>query len=307
MNARRCADWAREVGVDPGGTAGAETGWLLVEWPLPWPRDIGGIELLGPVRDALVGTGIRLQLLVPHADVSTREVVLHRRPHDHDGWFTGFDRVARRVEPPDVVATAVGLASLGDDEIETTTAPGREILLCSHGARDRCCGSMGTALAVAALSHGIAVRRTSHTGGHRFAPTGILLPEGTTWGFLDHDALTRLVERQGSLDDLLPRYRGCSALGSAAVQAAERIAFADIGWTWLEYRRRGVDLGDGSVLIEARSPAGDELSWHVAVQPGRVLPVPECGGPRDDSPKFETEIVVRPAGNALCAGGGNHV
>jgi hypothetical protein len=154
---------------------------------------------------------------------------------------------------------------------------------------------MGTSLAIAALASGLAVRRTSHTGGHRFAPTAILLPEGTFWGFLDDDALSRLVTRTGPVDDLLPRYRGCSGLASPAAQAAERVAFADVGWHWLDHRRRAVELDDRTVRIEAVAPDGSERAWLVEVEPGRTLPVPECGRPPDEARKSETEVVVRSA------------
>jgi len=285
----RCAEWAREVAVDPVGTAPSARAFLLVEWPLPWPRDAGDVEPLQPLRDALAASGTRLQLVVPSPDSPTRSVVLHRPPAGDDGgWFAGFERVVRRVEPGGVVEEAAHLLAGGGD-----TEPGADVLLCSHGARDRCCGSMGSALTIAALAEGIAVRRTSHTGGHRFAPTAVLLPEGTAWAFLDGDALRRITTRTGPLDDLLPRYRGCGTLGPPAVQAVERVAFAEIGWSWLDHRRRAVELDDGVVRIEAIAPGGAELAWEAQVEPGRRLPVPDCGHPIEEAAKSEVEVVVR--------------
>lgn len=286
--APRCAQWARDVGVDPVGTAGTATSWLLVEWPLPWPRDASDVAAMAPVVDALPGTGTRLQLVVPTSGSPVRSVVLHRRPDDDGGWFAGFERVARSVEPTDAVDAALDLLASGAGD----TAPARDVLVCGHGSRDPCCGAMGTVLALGAAARGLAVRRTSHTGGHRFAPTAVVLPEGTCWGFLDDDALRRVVAREGPLDDLLPRYRGCSALGPPAVQAAERVAFAEVGWSWLDHRRRGAVLDDGRVRLDAISPAGDARAWEVEVEPGRLLPVPECGRPPEDAPKSEAEVVV---------------
>ena len=287
----RCAEWAREMGVDPVGTAGLYGGFLLVEWPLPWPRDASEVEALGAVHEALAGTGIRLQLVVPRADAPTRTTVLHRRTPDAAGWFTRFDRVARAVDPGDVAAAAADLVATGTGDTEPFT----DVLVCGHGARDRCCGSLGTALALGSLAAGRIVRRTSHTGGHRFAPTGIVLPDATTWAFLDDESLARIVDRNGPLDDLLPRYRGCAALGPPAVQAVERVAFGEIGWSWLDHRRRGIELGDGRVRLEAVSPTGEELTWEAEVEPGRLLPVPECGRPPESAPKSEAEVVVRTA------------
>ena len=137
----RCADWAREVGIDPVGTAGSYAGFLLVEWPLPWPRDASEVEALGAVHEALAGTKIRLQLVVPRADAPTRAVVLHRRPaDDDDGWFTRLERVARAVPPGDVAVCAADLVTTGTGDTEPFT----DVLVCGHGARDRCCGSLGS-------------------------------------------------------------------------------------------------------------------------------------------------------------------
>lgn len=289
--APRCSDWAREVGVDPVGTATSVAGWLLVEWPLPWPRDAGDVDALAPVRDALAGTGLRLQLVVPPGDATTRSVVLHRPPADADGWFAGYTRGARHVAPVDVVDAA--LALLGGDAGDTDDGEAVDVLVCGHGSRDRCCGSMGTALALDLVAQGVAVRRTSHTGGHRFAPTGVVLPAGTMWAFLDADALRRIIDRTGELDDLLPRYRGCSGVGSSGVQALERVAFGEVGWSWLDHRRRGRDLGDGRVVLDAVAPDGSELRWEGEVSAGRELPIPECGRPLEAAKKRETEVVIR--------------
>ena len=64
----RCSAVIREAGVDPIGTAGTYRGYLLLEWPLPWPRDLSEIPELSPVLEALAGTGLRLQGLVPSAE-----------------------------------------------------------------------------------------------------------------------------------------------------------------------------------------------------------------------------------------------
>jgi hypothetical protein len=283
--ALRCADWAREVGVDPVGTAVSATGWLLVDWPLPWPRDPTAVPALAPVIEALHGTGVRLQLVVPD-EGRARDVVLHRSPPNASGWFTSYQRIARRIPAADVVDAAVDLVATGDGDRH----PGAvDVLVCGHGSRDRCCGSLGTALACGAVG----VRRTSHTGGHRFAPTGVVLPAGTSWAYLDGDALRRITAREGPLDDLLARYRGCAGLGWPAAQAAERVAFAEVGWPWLDHRRRATAVAGDIVRIDAVAPDGSERSWEVAVETGRRLPVPECGRDPADATKHEVELVIR--------------
>lgn len=300
----RCAEWARDVRVDPIGTAVAGKGFLLVDWPQPWPRDAAEIAALEPVQAALAGTGIRLQLVVPRPDAERRSIVCHDLGPDDDGWFSGYRRRAVSVEPAHVVEAAVDLV-VGRFEADPPTAPGDrpdrrpavDVLVCGHGSRDRCCGSMGTALALAALADGLTVRRTSHTGGHRFAPTGLVLPHGTVWAFLDDESLARVASMTGPIDDLLDRYRGSPAFATPAHQAAERVAFGAVGWTWLQHRRRTVDLEPRAsdrhrVQVEGIDPQGRRRSWVVEVIAGRTLPVPECGRDPATAAKSETEMVV---------------
>jgi hypothetical protein len=194
------------------------------------------------------------------------------------------------------MANALDLVSSGDGTAVTT----RDVLVCTHGTRDVCCGSMGTALAgsLAADVHftsDVRLWRTSHTGGHRFAPTAILLPEGTVWGYLDAPALAGIVHRDDPVDDHLFRYRGCAGLGSPGAQAVERAALADEGWAVLDHARRTVDLGEGRVQLEVRNLG----AWEATVTAGRRLPVPVCGEPVEAATKFETEVVVEDATRLL--------
>lgn len=294
----RCSAWIREQEVDPIGTAGCYAGYLLLEWPLPWPRDLSEVDDLAAVHAALAGTGLRLQGLVPSSGDDEARRIVRYTPKAGPG-FAGYERAERLVAVDRVEEAAIALARGDDGDPPGTNATVTDdVLVCTHGKRDVCCGSQGTAL-VQALSadpagFGGTVRlwRTSHTGGHRFAPTAIVLPQGTAWAFLDEDALRRIVDRDGPLDDLLPRYRGCPGLGSPAVQALEREAFRDVGWDWLDWARSGEQLDDGLVRLEGRSPAGERNSWEATVEVARLVPVPECGHPIGDAKKSEPELRV---------------
>jgi hypothetical protein len=298
----RCSQVIRAAGVDPVGSAGTYDGYLLLEWPLPWPRDLSEVPELEPVHDALAGTGMRFQGLVPiFGDGEARRIIRYRRPPG-DG-FAGYERAERLVPQDRVVEAAVELASDGDGDPEWARAAiTDDVLVCTHGKRDICCGSQGTTLVLelsadpARFGGSIRLWRTSHTGGHRFAPTGIVLPQGTVWAYLDSDALRRIVGRHGPLEDLLPRYRGCPGVGPPPVQAVEREAFAEIGWEWLDWRRWGqVDpnADDGTVTVVGESPTGERRTWTAEVEIARLVPVPECGLPLSAAKKSEPELRVR--------------
>ena len=241
----RCAEWSRRQAIDPIGTAGTYSGYLLVEWPLPWPADLGEVHELAPIVSALKGTGIRLQGLVATRPLgSGRHVILYRRTTRPDGGFDAFERRGAVVPQGAIVATAMALIDGAADDEPTGhhVEPVVDLLICGHGRRDRCCGSSGTRLIsqirdADPFDQGpVRLWRTSHTGGHRFAPTMVVLPEGTVWGFADSDMAERLIQRSGMLGDLLHRYRGCSGLGSPPIQALERAVLAELGWPLLGMR-----------------------------------------------------------------------
>ncbi|HEY6623510.1 MAG TPA: sucrase ferredoxin [Acidimicrobiales bacterium] len=295
----RCSDWTRRNDVDPIGTAGSYAGYLLVEWPLPWPRDLSEVPELAPLVSALTGTGIRLQgLVATWSHGPERHAVLYRRRSDVPVGFAGFE--GREVTAPldDLVASTVELLAGGGSVIGEGGPQPTDLLICGHGRRDRCCGTLGTTLALQLASSGVGdgdggirLWRTSHTGGHRFAPTMIVLPEATVWAFADPDMVERILRRDGSLDDLVPRYRGCSGLSSPRVQALERSVLADMGWPLLSSVRLGSDHQDGPVSLEVRSH-GATTHWAAAITIGRQLPVPVCGSPIEEATKSEPELVV---------------
>ena len=156
---------------------------------------------------------------------------------------------------PQEIVTLAGdlLTSAGAPDAPWATM-GRDLLVCTHGSRDRCCGSLGTKLerTLPSLADGDSqtrVWRTSHTGGHRFAPTALLLPEGSGWGYLDESVLDKILHRSGPVEDVLPHYRGCAGLSSPRIQALERTVLAEVGWGLLDCPRHGSEERDGTVRL----------------------------------------------------------
>ncbi len=290
----RCSDWARAAGIDPIATVGTYDGYLLVEWPLPWPRDLADIDELAGLRPALKAAGCRLQGLVARGDTTERVVINYRR--EDDGGFVRYHRHQLTASPATVVDAAQAL--LANEVAEDDRDGIGDVLVCTHGRRDRCCGSLGTDLALRLLADpdplgaNTRIWRTSHTGGHRFAPTALVFPEGTAWAFADVDALARVVARRGPLDDLLPRYRGCAGLGSRGVQALEREVLGEVGWDLFDRPRRGSEDGAGTTTLAVDLPAG-RAEWEATVTVGREVPLPDCGSPVETATKSEKELTLR--------------
>jgi hypothetical protein len=128
------------------------------------------------------------------------------------------------------------------------------------------------------------VWRTSHIGGHRFAPTLIDFPEGRYWGHLESDALEKLVLRNGPVAELGRFYRGWAGLSGKFEQIAEREIFVREGWEWTRYLKSGRTLVPHEnedrvdVRIEYATPGGDTGAYEATVETsGTVLTLFDSG------------------------------
>lgn len=290
----RCSVQTRDGGVDPVGTASGTDAYLLVEVPLPWPPAILDHPLLLAVGAALDHAGADVTVLgvVPdHDETDRHRLIAYRRP---PGPFRRFRRTERVVAGAELATAAVALvtadptAAAGAGAGDPFPAPDDEVtdlLICTHGRRDRCCGSFGmnlfTAVGARHVRAGVRTWRVSHTGGHRFAPTAVFLPEGHLWAWLDGDLVDTIVHRRGEVADVLDHYRGSSAIGSAPVQVAEREAFRREGWAWLDAHRTGsVVAGDGDraeVRLDVHRPDGTDGAYAATVERVGTVPQPLCG------------------------------
>jgi hypothetical protein len=289
----RCSAVTRAAGVDPIGSAGSYDGFVLVEHPLPWGRDISEQPALAGLVAALEAAPgrWRVQGLVPEDPAGPRRIIVFRRSEP----FTGYERAEATAGPGDLAAVAVGLMAGSGGETE----PGTDVLVCTHGRRDVCCGTTGTSLwkelteRLHVFDGSVRLWRTSHTGGHRYAPTGAVFPSGQYWAWLDAELLRRIVQRRGEAAGVAAHYRGSAAMPGPAAQAVEREAFAAEGWAWLDYRRRGRETPDGtSAVVEFERPDGSRGTYEGTVVVERMVPVPVCGEPIEAATKAEPEIRV---------------
>jgi hypothetical protein len=283
----RCVDQARGMDADPVGTAVHARAVLLVEVPLPWPKDVADHPALaGEVAALAAGLRARLQGVVPDPTRAARGealVVLHR---SDDGDFRGYERHTAVAEAGDLAAGVRAVAA------STAPEPGRDVLVCGHGSRDRCCGSLGTALHAATAAGGrpgLRVHRTSHLGGHRFAPTAVLLPEGTAWAWLDDALLGAIVDRRVPPAALRAHYRGSSAMPHPAVQVAECAVFAAVGWDWLDHARRGEVVAAEADRWTVRVDGGT-AAWLGVVERTGSDPQPVCGQPLSAATKADDRL-----------------
>ena len=260
-----CSAVARDEGAPLAGTAARAEVWLLVEHAGPWRADaVADNDLPAAVRAWLAA-----QLAALGAVGKARALLVRQ---EGDGAGEAGARSPSRARAFLAVATeerqelyaleAGGAEELATLDLAAELASGglaqrrRDealTLVCVNGRRDRCCARHGlpTYRALAARSPGQAWQST-HQGGHRYAATGLWLPEGVAYGFLAAEDAGPLLESRARGALHLPRFRG-RTFHPAPAQAADALLRAELG----------LDALDAWRLEEVRRE--EDGSWRVAL------------------------------------------
>lgn len=200
-------------GTSAYGTAARASCFVVLEQDGPWGRDAATESHLDPevgarLNERVSSAGGRFMVMRHpgrHADsgaIASHRLLLASSPRDPAlAWTlaaTLTDPAA--LDSLDVVALAAGdrptvrrslEAIPGVTEIKDADPA---LLVCTNGRRDVCCAVRGRPVAASVAranpTDPDAVWEVSHTGGHRFAPTAVLLP----WGIY----LARLSDETGA-------------------------------------------------------------------------------------------------------------
>lgn len=258
-----------------GGTAAQVAGWVCLEYPGGWGRDVLdgtalGQELADELRVRADAAGVRIMFIRrPGRSVLTggtserpAHTVLLAQSHPDRSW-------CERLE----IDTPTGLLDI-DFHAVSGEAPrlGRlvenpVVLVCAHGKRDQCCAVFGRPVAASlAAEFDDDIWECSHTGGHRFAPSMILLPSGYTYGRLDADASLASVRSAREGEVRLEGLRGRS-VWSPRGQVAENAV------------RQRVKAGIDELSIEGETVVhADGRRWAVTIEESELAPRPaSCG------------------------------
>lgn len=274
----RCAVLARALDEPLAGTAPEASRWLCVEQSNAWPQNVSAPR--DPILQALArraaGSGWRLLLIRRpgrRAQPSTLSRPVTVFLADTDPACPRLARLSLR--PADLAGLAL---PRGEEPLPGTPVTEPLLLVCTHGRQDRCCALDGRAL-VNAVTAGCPeitpqVWESSHLGGHRFAPTALVLPTGYLYGRLDPATAIEVhkAAAHGEMEPLLCRGR---STWSAAGQVAELAV------------RRETGLREATALQVQPIPAGGEVivtaadgrCWAVTVEraaAGGTRPV-SCG------------------------------
>ena len=269
---RMCALLTRDRGEDPVGHASTYDRIIIAELPKPWPRraiDGPGASqaLLGLVdrfqalrkktfregEEAGVkdrGLNVALIHVAPDPDYSLpghRRVFHFRRPKEPFSAYCKEEFQAPEADVTDLLEALLYREPTHrwQETLEGSAANVRELLVCTHGSRDTCCGTFGYPLyaklrRVADSTAGeLRVWQATHFQFHRFAPVVLDLPEARIWGAVDPDRAETLALRNDPPHTLRNFYIGWAGVESGYIQAAEREALIQEGWVWTAYRKSG--------------------------------------------------------------------
>ena len=251
----RSADSACSVLSDADGTSAYGTAaparfFVLIEQGGPWGHQAARQSRLDPTLGAELESrctraGGRFMLIRrpgghPADHLPRHALVAFAGGHPRDAWLLA----GLVAHPSELLALDWEALALGHRERVRASLPGAEpaepaLLVCTNGRRDVCCAVRGRPVAAAA-HRGAPTRvwEVSHTGGHRFAPTAVLLPWGQNYARIDEEATRWVLDESltgntpagllGPLHD-----RGRSGMPPAA-QCAEAFVRARLSETRLD-------------------------------------------------------------------------
>lgn len=235
MSDPSCSDGSLAVHEPLAGTSPYAVSWVALEQNGPWGARAFTDSHLDPevgraLEDVAGSHDVRPSLIRRpgrHADppaahgAARRVLVAHTRPGRT--WLLE----GTVADPAELLGT--DWTALRDGDIEAvrrslpTLLPSDQphLLVCTNAKRDVCCAVKGRPVALgAAAVHPDQVWEVTHTSGHRFAPTAVLLPAGTLHGRLDVASAGQVLRAAERGATVIEGSRGRSTWPAAA-QAAE--------------------------------------------------------------------------------------
>jgi hypothetical protein len=275
-----CSDHSRKAGEDLIGTATGCQTYILLECPQPWMPEAFNSKWVPENFRVMIQEVKRAKIPIKfllicnnesHKKDQTTLLIYHRK----DGLWNGYSK-QEFLLPNIQQAAGVVKKWLWNktSDYEVTTSVTRDVVVCAHGSHDQCCARYGNPFYFHANEtinelglENVRMWKSTHIGGHRFAPTAIDLPEGRYYGALEQDSFKSVLTRTGDVKCLEKIYRGWGVLPKS-IQALERELIFRHGWDWFKYKVTGriieENIDQTRILAEitAEKPDGSLFSYQ---------------------------------------------
>jgi hypothetical protein len=177
-----------------------------------------------------------------------------------------------RVYFADTREGTLATGACGPTQPDLVTCDDTITLVCTHGRRDRCCAVLGRPL-LDVVADG---RESSHIGGHRFAPSVLLLPSGIVLGRTTAEVWPRVIALG---PDTLPYYRGRTGLAAPA-----QVADAEARRVWKLGLMESLSVVRDTSVAHMRFHVGHANAHLVIDVESTARPyVPSCGKEPDST------------------------
>ncbi len=265
------------------GSAPVESAYLILEIPKPWPKKIKAEGVIAAFKPLLKGAAEEVKLLAtPRIDwlpLCQRPWALLVR------WKGGQALVQELDAKPEAVKAAL--------EAEPTGEPYPLYLVCTHGTRDRCCGTLGFPVYKALQENSARkVLQVSHLGGHRYAPVVMALPEWRFFGHMDTETCLHLDATLAAGKPYLTGYRGLGRLPEE-LQPIEAALWEEHGQKLTSLRVLGRE-GSDRLSVSARFLDGSERAYRALMGSQQLSGYKSCSDIPDGKPRsIELPALVR--------------
>jgi len=266
-----CSENSRFLNEDLIGTAAYYETYILIEYPFPWAknafdsRDIPS-NLKALIKEAREDKNSTNFLLINRGESNNtdhQKVIIFSMKK---GLSNGYKKQEFEVENlEEIVPTLRDKLLSNNDNLSDVGESTRDILVCTHGAHDKCCAKYGkpfykdaqTTISNLSLDK-VRIWQTSHFGGHRFAPTVIDFPSGRYYGLLDGEIFKSILIGSGDINRVSKAYRGWAKLPPLA-QTLERELLVLHHWDWFNFKvdckllehRENNELSQVELIFEA--------------------------------------------------------
>ncbi|MPZ80653.1 MAG: sucrase ferredoxin [Actinophytocola sp.] len=295
MDALRCSALAEAIGEPLAGTAATARSWLCLEQPGPWGRDALSASHLdeGVARELAglaAGTGVRIVLIRRpgshpdrHRPVPRHVYLAHTAPGN-----TWLERTMIS-DPKALFDLDFTRAAAGEPGQLGERVSDRLLLVCTNGRRDVCCALLGRPVAAALADlHGESVWECTHIGGHRFAPTAVLLPTGYAYGRLDVGSAGALLDGSPAVEPENCRGRSTWPPAGQVAELAVRARVGESGPDTLSVVDVGKAVGGGWLATVAHV---DGREWRVAVAEKELGPARAASCTAAPTPAIGFEVL----------------